>query len=104
MKKLIGLAAVLSACLVLFVSCGGKDDAKKLSPEEQLKKSVSKAFVDNSKLIAHGLSLMKDTMELSNFGDEFVISAEVGEPLQTLVNALLSVAYAILNQIFHKLG
>lgn len=90
MKKLIGLAAVLSACLVLFVSCGGKDDAKKLSPEEQLKKSVSKAFVDNSKLIAHGLSQIKDTMELSNFGDEFVISAEVGEPLQTLVNALLS--------------
>ena len=93
MKKLIGLAAVLSACLVLFVSCGGKDDSKKLSPEEQFKKSVSKAFVDNSKLVAHGLSQIKDTMEFSNFGDEFVISAEVGEPLQTLVNALLSENY-----------
>ena len=93
MKKLKFAAAILSACLMVFVSCGGGDDAKKLSAEEQFKVAVSKALVDNAKLIAHGLTETKNTVQLSNYGQDLVLSLEVGEPLQSIVNSILTSNY-----------
>ena len=89
MKKLVTFFATLAIAAVFFVSCGG-DDAKKLTPEEQFKTALSKYFVDNSKLFADGLSQIKNTVNLSNYGEDLVIGVEVGDAAQTLINAALS--------------
>ena len=96
MKKLLSFAAVLAVCSMIFLSCGS-DDSKKLEPKDQFQKAVTKTFVDNAKLVSHGLSQEGDTINLSNFGEELVIGIELGDPFQKLANAILSDNYLELN-------
>ncbi len=95
-KTFVSIVMACSMLLILFMSCGG-DDSKKLEPEAQFQKAVTKTFVDNSKLVAHGLTQGADTINLSNFCEEIVIGVEIGEPFQKLANLILSSNYLNLN-------
>ena len=89
MKKILSITAVLSVLAMILVSCGN-DDSKKLSPEEQLKKTMTKTFVDNSKLVSSGLTQYKNSVELNSYGEDLTVSFELGEPMKALANAIIA--------------
>ena len=96
----IAVAAIIASGF-LFVSCGS-DDAKKLTPEEQLKTSLTKAVVGDMKTFVAGISENQKSFDLTNFGYDTELSVTIGEAFRPIINSLLGDNYINLNTDWFK--
>lgn len=89
MKKIINVISALILSTLLLVSCGEKDDEKKLTPQQQFTTTIQKSISGNAKTVTNGLLTAYKEIDLTNYGDELAISFKLGDSFAALLHSYL---------------